>query len=183
MVNQCIEKADKNLVDKMARQALKNEVKEQMEVLQAIPCYGTDNPLHLTVSVSLGSPSSCRALVRTRGHDSPPRLPFAVPLWSLGCVMAELVDGGAPFQGIDYEDLLCEIFGVLGNCPRASKPSEEGFEVLSDLLTCNPDKRLTAAATIKHSWFSKIQPQEVPQKEEAVSPLPKRPRRHAVCAT
>ena len=41
MVNKCIEKADKNLVDKMARQALKNKVKEQMEVLQAIPCYGT----------------------------------------------------------------------------------------------------------------------------------------------
>jgi len=41
MVNQCIEKADKNLVDMMSKQALKNEVKEQMEVLQAIPCYGT----------------------------------------------------------------------------------------------------------------------------------------------
>ena len=41
MVNKSIEKADKNLVDMMSRQALKNEVKEQMEVLQAIPCYGT----------------------------------------------------------------------------------------------------------------------------------------------
>ena len=33
MVNKCIEKADKNMVDMIAEQALKNEVKEQMESL------------------------------------------------------------------------------------------------------------------------------------------------------
>ncbi|XP_039783190.1 putative cyclin-dependent kinase F-2 [Panicum virgatum] len=141
-----------------------------------------------------------------------------VDVWSLGCVMAELIGGDALFQGIDYEDQLCEIFGVLGvpddatwpwfsatafaagmpelekqrrRCKGSvlrcvfpeSKLSEEGFDLLSGLLTCNPDKRLTAAAALRHPWFSKIQSQEVPKKEEAVSPLPKRPRRHAVCAT
>ncbi|RLN41178.1 putative cyclin-dependent kinase F-2 [Panicum miliaceum] len=141
-----------------------------------------------------------------------------VDIWSLGCVMAELIDGSALFQGIDYEDQLCEIFGVLGvpddttwpwfsatpfaaEMPELEKQrqrckgsvlrrmfpepklSKEGFELLSGLLTCNPDKRLTAAAAINHPWFSKIQSPEVPKKEEAVSPLPKRPRRHAVCAT
>jgi len=35
MVNKCIEKADKNLVDMMVEQALKNEVKEQKEILEA----------------------------------------------------------------------------------------------------------------------------------------------------
>ena len=35
MVNKCIEKADKNLVDMMAEQALKNELKEQKEILEA----------------------------------------------------------------------------------------------------------------------------------------------------
>ncbi|KAG2577541.1 hypothetical protein PVAP13_6NG104303 [Panicum virgatum] len=35
MVNKSIEKADKNLVDMMAEQALKNEAKEQKEILEA----------------------------------------------------------------------------------------------------------------------------------------------------
>ena len=34
MVNQIIEKADKNLVDMMAEKALKNEVKEKVELLE-----------------------------------------------------------------------------------------------------------------------------------------------------
>ncbi|CAM0871604.1 unnamed protein product [Alopecurus aequalis] len=34
------------------------------------------------------------------------------------------------------------------------KLSEQGFELLQGLLTCNPDKRLTAAKALKHPWFS-----------------------------
>ncbi|XP_002466317.2 putative cyclin-dependent kinase F-2 [Sorghum bicolor] len=37
-----------------------------------------------------------------------------------------------------------------------TKLSEEGFQLLSGLLTCNPDKRLTAAAALKHPWFKKM---------------------------
>ncbi|XP_047050854.1 putative cyclin-dependent kinase F-2 [Lolium rigidum] len=32
--------------------------------------------------------------------------------------------------------------------------SEEGFEVMEGLLTCNPDKRLTAADALKLPWFA-----------------------------
>ncbi|CAN6291881.1 unnamed protein product [Urochloa humidicola] len=107
-----------------------------------------------------------------------------VDVWSLGCVMAELLCGAAPFQGQDEEDQLCAIFGVLGvpddaawpwfwstqfaakldkQCCRGgvlhrrfpeTKLSKEGFDLLSGLLTCNPAKRLTAAAALKHPWFS-----------------------------
>ena len=35
MVNKCIEKADRNLVDMMAEQAMKNEAKELKEILEA----------------------------------------------------------------------------------------------------------------------------------------------------
>ncbi|KAM3316063.1 hypothetical protein ACQJBY_034290 [Aegilops geniculata] len=34
--------------------------------------------------------------------------------------------------------------------------SKEGFEVLSGLLACNPDKRLTAAAALRLPWFATI---------------------------
>uniref|UniRef100_A0ACD5TVW4 Uncharacterized protein n=1 Tax=Avena sativa TaxID=4498 RepID=A0ACD5TVW4_AVESA len=38
------------------------------------------------------------------------------------------------------------------------KLSKEGFEVLQGLLTCNPDKRLTAAKALKHPWFAAPRP-------------------------
>jgi cell division cycle 2-like protein len=32
--------------------------------------------------------------------------------------------------------------------------SEEGFQVLKGFLTCNPNRRLTAAAALKLPWFA-----------------------------
>ncbi|CAL4943445.1 unnamed protein product [Urochloa decumbens] len=111
-----------------------------------------------------------------------------VEVWSLGCVMAQLVTGEAPFQSVDDEDQLRAIFGVLGvpddagwpwpwlwstqfateldkqRCNESvlrrkfpeTKLSKEGLDLLSGLLTCNPNKRLTTAAALKHPWFSKM---------------------------
>ncbi|KQJ90510.1 putative cyclin-dependent kinase F-2 [Brachypodium distachyon] len=36
--------------------------------------------------------------------------------------------------------------------------SEAGFEVLSGLLRCNPDKRLTAGRALQHRWFKETNP-------------------------
>ncbi|OEL18540.1 putative cyclin-dependent kinase F-2 [Dichanthelium oligosanthes] len=165
------------------------------------PCQPTGTLFYMAPEMLLGK-SDYDALVDT---------------WSLGCVMAELIDDDTMFQGHDYKGQLCEIFGVLGMpddttwpwfsstkfatevMPKLDKRryndnrlrkwfpetklSKEGFEVLSGLLTCNPDKRLTAAAALKHPWFSKVDKLELPKKEEVESPLPKRPRQHAVCVT
>ncbi|CAM0945381.1 unnamed protein product [Alopecurus aequalis] len=51
------------------------------------------------------------------------------------------------------------------------KLSEQGFEVLQGLLTCNPDKRLTAAKALKHPWFAAPRPSAVAAKVETL-PLP-----------
>jgi cell division cycle 2-like protein len=140
-----------------------------------------------------------------------------VDVWSLGCVMAELVNNGRPlFQGSHDDGQLCAIFDVLGvpddstwswfsSTPFATevmpeldmqrynllrdlfpetKLSTEGFEVLSGMLTCNPDKRLTAAAALKHPWFAKVDGLELPKKENLAYTLPKRHKRQrlrAVC--
>ncbi|WVZ59820.1 hypothetical protein U9M48_009915 [Paspalum notatum var. saurae] len=68
-----------------------------------------------------------------------------------------------------------------------TKLSEEGFQVLSGLLTCNPEKRLTAAAALKHPWFAKVDDalKLLPKTEQVMSssslpPLPKKRRMHAV---
>ena len=36
--------------------------------------------------------------------------------------------------------------------------SEAGFEVLSGLLRCNPEKRFTAARALQHRWFKEVNP-------------------------
>ncbi|CAN6317366.1 unnamed protein product [Urochloa humidicola] len=131
-----------------------------------------------------------------------------VDAWSLGCVMAELLNGWNPFQGLNEEGQLCAIFDVLGLPDGATWPwftstafaavfmkepgmqrrsllrehfpekklSKEGFEVLSGLLTCNPEKRLTAAAALEHPWFAKVDALELSTREEVAPALPKRRR-------
>ncbi|XP_047083806.1 putative cyclin-dependent kinase F-2 [Lolium rigidum] len=46
--------------------------------------------------------------------------------------------------------------------------SEQGFQVLQGLLTCNPDKRLTAAKALKHPWFTAPRPSVAAAKVEAL---------------
>nr|CAB3470287.1 unnamed protein product [Digitaria exilis] len=137
-----------------------------------------------------------------------------VDMWSLGCVMAELIDNGRPlFQGFYDQGQLCCIFDVLGapddstwpwfssttfadvvmpeldvqreNRLRElfpeSKLSKEGFEVLSGLLTCNPEKRLTAADALKHPWFANVSALELPKKQKVALPLHKKQSLHTVC--
>ncbi|CAN6287386.1 unnamed protein product [Urochloa humidicola] len=131
-----------------------------------------------------------------------------VDTWSLGCVMAELINGEVLFEeGRDEEGQLREIFDALGYPDDATWPwfsstpfamevlpelddvhhrnhlremfpeavlSRQGFEVLNGLLTCNPDKRLTAAAALRHPWFAKVDALELLGNDEEVSPaLPK----------
>ncbi|KAL6851883.1 hypothetical protein ACP4OV_020068 [Aristida adscensionis] len=126
-------------------------------------------------------------LVQNPDHDT------QVDMWSLGCVMAELVDFVVIlFDGEDDAEQLRDIFKVVGvpgkTAWKALKPqvlddevrqwrerqkqvgrysscdlrhtfpeemlSEDGFEVLKGLLTCNPKRRLTAAAALRCRWFT-----------------------------
>ncbi|KAK3149784.1 hypothetical protein QOZ80_3AG0223070 [Eleusine coracana subsp. coracana] len=123
--------------------------------------------------------------------------------WSLGCVMAELVNGRVlfSFSGDNSRDgQICSIIDVLGVpdgktwpwfstgvLPRlryrqrrsllrhkfpATMLSQQGFEVLSGLLTWNPDKRLTASAALKHPWFDDLNaPTASPARNKMTDPL------------
>ncbi|KAF8681662.1 hypothetical protein HU200_045087 [Digitaria exilis] len=108
----------------------------------------------------------------------------AVDAWSLGCVMAEIIASGTPLFGKgggDDDGQLVAIFDLLGmpdevnrrNRLREIFPkamlSEEGFEVLDGLLTCNPGKRLTAEDALKKPWFVKVDALELPRKDEVAS--------------
>uniref|UniRef100_A0ACD5WEH0 Uncharacterized protein n=1 Tax=Avena sativa TaxID=4498 RepID=A0ACD5WEH0_AVESA len=51
------------------------------------------------------------------------------------------------------------------------KLSEQGFQVLQGLLTCNPDKRLTAARALKLPWFAAPRPSAAAAAKVQASPL------------
>lgn len=130
-----------------------------------------------------------------------------VDLWSLGCVMAELINGNVLFEnGRNDEGQVRDIFDVLGYPDDKTWPwfsstpfaievlpelnvhhdnhlrelfpaavlSQQGFEVLNGLLTCNPDNRLTAAAALKHPWFAKVETMDLLKNQEVESELPKK---------
>ncbi|CAD6270310.1 unnamed protein product [Miscanthus lutarioriparius] len=107
-----------------------------------------------------------------------------VDTWALGCIMAELLAGGAPlFPGRSEMDQLNRVFDTLGmqdmvswpgfaRLPRAGSPlcrrgrppsrlrelfpalSAAGFDVLAGLLACRPDRRLTTADALRCPWFA-----------------------------
>jgi len=89
-----------------------------------------------------------------------------------------------PFATEVMPELDMQRYNLLRDLFPETKLSRDGFEVLSGLLTCNPDKRLTAAAALEHPWFAKVDGLELPKKEKIASTLPKphkRQRLRAVC--
>ncbi|WVZ62104.1 hypothetical protein U9M48_011889 [Paspalum notatum var. saurae] len=147
--------------------------------------FEKDPPRQFAGTVAYTAPE---VLARNADHGTP------VDVWSLGCVMAELLTGEPLFAGAAEDDeahQLFKIFDVLGvPCKRewqALKPqvhddkvqvwrarqlrqrrrrnrlrelvppeilSADGFQVLRGLLTCDPEKRLTAAAALQCPWFA-----------------------------
>lgn len=86
----------------------------------------------------------------------------AVDVWSLGCVMAELLAGAPLFEGAkDDDDMFARMIDLriemtsAGNQAFEDLPrlSEAGRDILRGLLCFEPEERLTAAEALNHRWF------------------------------
>lgn len=104
-----------------------------------------------------------------------------VDMWSIGTLFYEMVTGSVLFEGDDEEEVLELIFKLLGTptdeswpefrslpeysddfpkfSPKpiskwASKLDPLGQDLLSNLLTINPEKRITARQALAHPWFA-----------------------------
>jgi cell division cycle 2-like len=101
----------------------------------------------------------------------------AIDMWSLGCIMAELLSKEVLFRGsteIDQLQKIKEFIGWPGSSNGLHKmfpvtgfsghPSitGSGFDLLSRLLSYEPCKRITASAALKHPWFDEAHSSPVP---------------------
>lgn len=103
-------------------------------------------------------------------------------MWSVGCILAELIAGAPIFGGKDYVDQIARINNVLGSPSEAvlekigseraktyikslpnmpAVPLEklypnanpEALDLVAKLLTWDPDQRLTAKEALMHPWL------------------------------
>ncbi|CDY56886.1 BnaC03g75260D [Brassica napus] len=111
-------------------------------------------------------------LVVTQWYRSPELLlgtkeySTAVDMWSIGCIMGELLSLKPLFRGKSQNDIdqLQQIFAVLGTPSETTWPgftalpvlSELGFDLLNRLLNVDPEKRLTVDEALNHAWFNEV---------------------------
>jgi serine/threonine protein kinase len=104
---------------------------------------------------------------------------FPCDIWSLGCVIAELLTGEILFRGLGEIDTLFKIFDLLG-VPKSNKwcshlkyqfysdsddfgdfkSKFKGYDklvvdLISKMLKFNPNERITIDEVIKHKFFKK----------------------------
>ncbi|XP_043723878.1 uncharacterized protein LOC122670910 isoform X3 [Telopea speciosissima] len=142
---------------------------------------------HLPSSYSFKLPLLCWAPELLLGAK---QYSTAIDMWSLGCIMAELLAKEPLFPGKTEVDQINKIFKTLGtpnetiwpgfsklpgvkvnfvkhqNMLRTKFPatcftgspilSDAGFNLLNQLLTYDPEKRITAEAALNHEWFYEV---------------------------
>ncbi|KAF9584730.1 cyclin-dependent serine/threonine protein kinase [Lunasporangiospora selenospora] len=111
----------------------------------------------------------------------------SIDIWSAGCIFAEMTSGRPLFPGSSVQDQLLKIFKILGTPTEESWPGVSrlpeyrpdfpiynpiplesivpkldaaGIDLLSRLITYNPEKRISAEAALSHPYFDDIRRRE-----------------------
>ena len=87
----------------------------------------------------------------------------SVDVWSLGCVILEMVTGRRPWDSLDNE------WAIMYNIAQGNPPqlpakdqlSELGIDFLKKCFERDPSKRASAAELLQHEWIVRIRQQVV----------------------
>uniref|UniRef100_A0A3B4E2Y1 mitogen-activated protein kinase n=1 Tax=Pygocentrus nattereri TaxID=42514 RepID=A0A3B4E2Y1_PYGNA len=108
---------------------------------------------------------------------------MTVDIWSVGCIMAELLTGRTLFPGTDHINQLQQIMRLTGTPPSSlisRMPSHEvtgmlvdgglcavtAVDLLEKMLVLDTDKRITAAEALAHPYFAQYHdPDDEPEAE------------------
>uniref|UniRef100_A0A4W5N310 mitogen-activated protein kinase n=1 Tax=Hucho hucho TaxID=62062 RepID=A0A4W5N310_9TELE len=103
---------------------------------------------------------------------------MTVDIWSVGCIMAELLTGRTLFPGTDHINQLQQIMRLTGTPPASvisRMPShevrpltvfQETVDLLEKMLVLDTDKRITASEALAHPYFSQYHdPDDEPEAE------------------
>ncbi|KAK2463685.1 hypothetical protein APHAL10511_004436 [Amanita phalloides] len=142
--------------------------------------YGSpseENATHLTEYVATRWYRAPEIMLAFRGYNT------AIDVWSIGCILAELLLGRPLFKGKDYVDQLNKIFDVLGTpCETVIKKigsqkaqayvrslplkkkvhldnvflaaDKQAIDLLEKMLAFDPDDRISVPDALKHPWLS-----------------------------
>ncbi|KAI1079555.1 MAP kinase [Whalleya microplaca] len=87
----------------------------------------------------------------------------AVDVWSLGCVILEMVTGRRPWSNLDNEWAI--MYNIAqGNppqLPNTDQLSPQGIDFLSKCFVRDPKKRASAVELLQHEWIMAIRSQVV----------------------
>ncbi|CAL5083795.1 unnamed protein product [Urochloa decumbens] len=102
-------------------------------------------------------------------------------VWTLGCVMAELLAGEALFTATEEDYMIAERINMRDDIvsmgveafdeTMLDHVSVAGRELLAGLLAFHSDERLTAAEALEHRWFTGEEDEEVQEDPPAAVEL------------
>ncbi|KAH6837238.1 hypothetical protein C2S53_001062 [Perilla frutescens var. hirtella] len=78
----------------------------------------------------------------------------AVDMWSVGCIMGELVLNRPLFPGESNDHQLPCIHQVMGLPLKMPSLTRSGVDLLQRLLAYHPHNRITARDALNHAWFT-----------------------------
>uniref|UniRef100_A0A8C5HYS4 mitogen-activated protein kinase n=1 Tax=Gouania willdenowi TaxID=441366 RepID=A0A8C5HYS4_GOUWI len=96
---------------------------------------------------------------------------MTVDIWSVGCIMAELLTGRTLFPGTDHINQLQQIMRLTGTPPASlisflSPCCATAVDLLEKMLVLDTDKRITASEALAHPYFAQYHdPDDEPEAE------------------